>query len=81
MKEKLIKLLQSAPKDIVENHVIEELAEYLIANGVAIPIRCKNCEYWDEEWKNWRGNSKCKYLNICTRKDGFCSHAEENFNK
>lgn len=44
MREKLIELLQTSPTDIMGNHPVGSLADWLIANGVTIPVRCKDCK-------------------------------------
>lgn len=59
MREKLIELLQSAPADIMGNHGARALADHLIANGVTIPVKCKECKYW----KDFNGLKNCVHLN------------------
>ena len=48
MREKLIELLDKIDvyDDWFDNGYI---AEQLIANGVTIPVRCKDCKHWHEE--------------------------------
>ena len=70
MREKLIELIGQAQDcgcdvtDVVEMNYVENdaLADHLIANGVTIPVRCKECKHcalgyirsylgWCSEWK------------------------------
>ena len=41
MREKLIELLLKAPFKTVEDH-----ADYMIENGVVIPVLCMNCKHY-----------------------------------
>ena len=41
MREKLIELLRKAPFKTVEDH-----ADYMIENGVVIPVRCMECKHY-----------------------------------
>lgn len=43
MREKLIELLE-----IVTREYAEEIADYLIENGIVIPVRCGECAYLNE---------------------------------
>jgi hypothetical protein len=51
----------------VEAH---HLADHLIANGVTIPVRCKDCDYYEKEY---RGFGFCKYFDIGRADNDFCS--------
>ena len=42
MREKLIELLEQA-----KFCSTEELADYLIAAGLTLPVRCEECKHWD----------------------------------
>ena len=82
MREKLIALLSGNISEFCKLSVIrgttkitgitfdaDRFADHLIANGVTIPVRCKDCEEWDEEeqeCKHWYGFSA----------DDFCSYGE-----
>ena len=48
MREKLIELLSGFSIDTAED--VEFVADYLIANGVTIPVRCKDCTQWMYEY-------------------------------
>lgn len=51
------------------------LADYLIANGVTIPVRCKDCK--------WRNTRACPYMlfNAVARTDkDYCSDGERKDN-
>ena len=46
MREKLIELLRNCPYRPRPNMMWELIADHLIANGVTIPVRCKDCKYY-----------------------------------
>ena len=58
------------------NYVFNGMADHLIANGVTIPVRCKDCKYWET------GKDYEPYCNHCccgmwdTTADDFCSYGE-----
>lgn len=76
--EQLIKLLEEAPGQANnEVYSFAEIADHLIANGVTIPVRCKNCAFWSD------GVAGCTdHVKICTigfymiGENGFCSFGE-----
>ena len=76
---KLIELLESAESAVYWNSsdkgFIEKIAEHLIANGVTIPVRCKDCKYrevtpdslrWCYVWNGINGMGD----------EGFCNYGE-----
>lgn len=73
VREKLVELLESAESAIYWNSedkgFVEKIADHLIANGVTIPIRCKDCtmEYGCRV-AQWLGEN------------GFCSYGERKDN-
>ena len=92
MREKLIEFLMDKPfgraTEEEETEHIEDVTDYLIDNGVTIPVRCKDCKHWHEEtgWCNqhshfWdeRGGF-CHPWESCDWKmfdeDDFCSYGE-----
>lgn len=76
MREKLIELIGQAQDcgcdvtDVVEMNYVENdaLADHLIANGVTIPVRCKEC------WKGAEGLCSYQLKNV-PGKD-FCGDGE-----
>lgn len=72
IKRQLMELIDNLPPH--EGKTFEEaLTEHLIAHGVAVPVRCKDC-------KDWRriGNGSWGICN-CTRstdQNAFCSDGE-----
>ena len=101
-REKLSKLLCNAHSISTEAACFEDAtyarqlkmeADYLIANGVTIPVRCKDCKHWHEEtgWcyhhSHFIGSegepchpwesSDWKMLNA----DDFCSYGERKDNE
>ena len=62
MREKLIELLMDAMPSCYSDTFASQIADNLIANGVTIPVRCKDCKHcafgyirsylgWCSEWK------------------------------
>lgn len=78
-REKLIELIEYA-EGMVNNDIptLEQIADYLIAHGVTIPVRCKDCkhryfneymeEYCCEQWADG-------FDTVCTDEE-FCSRGE-----
>ncbi len=73
MREKLIELLSGFSIDTAE--AVEFVADYLIANGVTIPVRCKDCKHF---WESFSGTHSCKLHKglVGTKYDTFCSYGE-----
>lgn len=69
MREKLIELTTS-----------ERLADYLIANGVTIPVRCENCKKGHPELAP-NGGVWCAKWNHVFCNDGFCSFGEKGISR
>ena len=50
MREKLIELLEEAPGHANnEVYSFREIAVFLVANGVTIPVKCKDCKWWHDQ--------------------------------
>lgn len=89
MKEKLVKLLDGFKTPVTLNGVklmdwnipapqlSKELADFLIANGVTIPVRCKDCKHYMEYPTTKR---MCCYVHLLTphhmQPEHFCSYGE-----
>ena len=56
----------------------ENLAEYLISNGVAIPIQCKDCDWFREQDGGICVNPKAtkSFYGCPVPEDHFCSYGE-----
>ena len=68
MREKLIELLITA-KDLV---TLTRQADFLIANGVTIPVRCKDCAVPHNRFTG------CPNLNgLIPPQDFFCAYGEK----
>lgn len=70
-KTRLIELLQSVPTDPEGNRNVAVIAKHLLANGVVVPVRCKDCKYYVSD--------VCRQdlaMNLC-RDDDFCSYGEK----
>jgi hypothetical protein len=68
-RKKLIDLLDEFPVQM-EWHDNEDLANYLLSNGVWIPVRCSDCE--------WFKNGTCKnaFGLVTFEENHFCSYGE-----
>lgn len=71
MKEKLIELIQSAV-DGCATYWARLIADHLIANGVTIPVRCKECIHMKERFN-------ARYCEVWTTfngmgDEGFCNY-------
>lgn len=57
------------------------LAEHLIANGVTIPVRCKDCDFriFDDVCKEYYCNNAYG-LNGAIEDNSFCSYGERRTN-
>lgn len=80
MREKLIELLDKVHHTNMGKTYIERLgtiADHLIANGVKIPVMCKDCKYryYHELDEVYYCNHGCG-LADCVESDDFCPHGE-----
>lgn len=91
MKEKIFKLLDGFSTPVMRNgerlvywkipmkQLSRKLADYLIANGVTIPVRCKDCRLWLRNGgftKSPTGHCFCH--DIETTAHDFCSYGERS---
>lgn len=84
MRDRLIALLDKAFIKSDDNFGmpnVNQVADYLIANGVILPpadvvevVRCRNCAYWDEEGR-CKGIQNGLILDYTTGVD-YCSYGE-----
>ncbi len=70
MREKLIELLEQA-----KYCSTEELADYLIAAGVRVPVLCEKCESYDPGYIR-PDHGWCNEFDTAVRGSGFCHHGE-----
>lgn len=77
MRKKIVQLIRE-----VTPYWAEVLADYLLKNGVTIPVRCKDCAHFHQyhqgktnELCEW---GKCKLINmdVDMPENGFCSYGE-----
>ena len=85
-KEKLMDIIEAATELYPDE--IERIADHLIANGVTIPVRCKDCKHWIPEGPERCQALKAEPYGLCNRYpqrtdwhdttdyDDFCSHGE-----
>lgn len=74
MREKLIGLI----KQIVIPYFAEMIADILLANGVTIPVRCKECEFFKDTWTSDDGKvyGYCPHMAIEHSENGYCMYGE-----
>ena len=77
-REKLITIIEEV-EGLYNNDFpsIEQLADGLIARGVTIPVRCKECEF--SKYFEESGKRKCRTQNGMCRTvtdDEYCSYGE-----
>ena len=70
MREKLIELVLRM--DITDN--AGNIVDFLIANGVTIPVRCKDCA--NCQHKTPLDGFFCKGFRVLVKPDDFCSYGE-----
>lgn len=84
MRKKLIELLEreDCPLFMVYGDSVEALANYLIAKGVTIPVRCTDCEHYRQyanshasEYASW-GKCKLISMDVDMPVNGYCCFAE-----
>ena len=89
MREKLIELLCKAHNAVTDKSLendsefgmtyaeqLETEADSLIANGVTIPVRCKDCKGWVGEIKRPEGRCLCQRRSWWVFGDDYCSYGE-----
>lgn len=84
MREKLIELISatqygnSLVGENFQEGFIAKIADNLIANGVTIPVRCKDCLGWCSEKiaKEYDVPRYCTLTRIPTDPDDFCCYGE-----
>lgn len=67
-KEKLIELIAKKPQP----YTYEQLAGYLLANGVVIPVRCEECTHGENDGTG----IQCRKYNKQFSNYDFCSYGE-----
>lgn len=80
MREKLIELVLRM--DITDN--VGNIVDFLVANGVEIPVRCKDCKHWKDSWVAPDGKHEHGYcymedaddVVVGRWGDDFCSYGE-----
>ena len=80
MREKLIELIIDSPGLEVLFCTEEEFAknaDWLIARGVTIPVRCHECKHWKNEINGCTEDKRfCDIGFYMVHKDGFCSFGQ-----
>lgn len=78
MRKKLIELLthENSPLFMVFGDNVEGFADYLISNGVTIPVRCKDCQKWQRHTQVDRERGDCRRYQTTKHETGFCDRGE-----
>ena len=83
LKEKLIELaddvLRYLPWGEISSHTAEDIANHLIANGVTVPVRCKDCKQWNRYQSGsifGEGHGNCVNCFMVTQEEHFCAFGE-----
>lgn len=70
-RDKLIELMEQAYFCSIEN-----LADHLIASGVTLPVRCKDCKHNNESRAIGESGMWCDYWGTDPDPDDFCRWGE-----
>ena len=74
MREKLIELLEGFMHLCGRQG---DMADYLIANGVTIPVHCKDCKHWSDGVAGCTDHVKCcKIGYYMVGENGYCVYGE-----
>ena len=80
-KERLIDLVRGyfiGVGDTFSNDTIANLADYLVANGVRIPVRCEECVHRQKVITiNNRSYVSCRHCGEIKEIGDFCKHGEK----
>ncbi len=75
MREKLIELLREVQ---YLGGLEEKIADHLIASGVTIPVRCKDCVHMKNQFNARFCNVWCMYNGMGD--EGYCNYGERRTN-
>ena len=76
IREKLAEIICDNPFLCVPGGFLfyEKAADNLIANGVTVPVRCKECKFWREDILIDDDDTKCCSIGMyMTKGNNFCS--------
>lgn len=77
MREKLIELLMDAMPPNYSDVFASQIADHLIANGVTIPVRCKDCQHWSDGVAGCTDHVKCCKIGFyMIGENGYCVYGE-----
>jgi hypothetical protein len=81
MREKLIELIRKADKEDNESLTQDVhyafMADFLISNGVTIPVRCKDCKHWADGVNGCTEHVKCCKIGFyMVGENGYCVYGE-----
>ena len=78
MREKLIELAKDTRANAAWHRWgYEEIVDHLIANGVTIPVRCKECKHWSDGVSGCTEHVKCCKIGFyMVGENGYCVYGE-----
>lgn len=82
VREKLVELLIEATRKWgCQIGLYGCMADHLIANGVTIPIRCKECNHWLKDVPGCTDAiGRCRFGNYMVGANGYCVYGERKEN-
>lgn len=73
-REKLIEILRVPIYPHLDADPAEVVADYLLDNGVIIPVRCKNCRHYNPD------GGYCGFWGECRHPEHYCEDGEREDN-
>lgn len=82
-REKLIEMVNNARDARTGQDLAERIADHLIANGVTIPQRCKDCKHWKHFAHLGCSDiaKVCMLANYMIGANGYCLYGERKDNE
>ena len=74
MREKLIELVRYMRRTVTPWHTSGDIADMLIANGMTIPVQCKDCKFY--VWDEFDGCYVCVRIGKFVDTDFWCAYGE-----
>ena len=60
----------------------EDIADYLMENGVTVPVRCKDCRHWLKDVPGCIETiRRCRFGNYMVGTNGYCVYGERKGNE
>ena len=76
MRDRLVELLEQK----MHPYLADDIADFLIENGVVPVVRCKDCKYYKAQKQsvNWKNKKKycCRVVALKVNENDYCSYGE-----